>query len=290
MSTNLTRHLSGAMGALVLALAGGTTSGATTTMPAGVQTITVARTNWTPRYITNLIEVNAPQNVFVDQYRTNWIARTVTNIVEVTLTNWTTRSLTNVTTVMLSRTNFVERFATNWTTVAMTNWNTLTLTNWETVIVTKTNWVRQPMVNVVEVNVPAPTPETPPTAPVATVAAVAVTTVPTEVAPSVPPVAPAGDALVVDVERLNSTAADNRRELKFSVRLVADSGTPLLVEQWRVERDDAAVLFFAQTQEFKRALPPGRYKIEVRARRDAAGPLLTLRRTLEVTGDSVVQR
>jgi hypothetical protein len=263
-------------------------SAAAATTPAGIQAVNVVRTNWTPRYITNVIEVSAPQNVFVTEYRTNWLQRSVTNVVEVALTNWSTRTLTNTTIVTRFRTNFVERYATNWTTVAMTNWNTLTLTNWETVVVTKTNWVRQPMVNVVEVNVPvaetlAPAPTPAPASAPATVAATVPAPVPAETAP-------AGDVLIVDVVRLSTTAADNRRELKFTVRLAADSTVPLQVEQWRVERDDAAVLFYAQTQEFKRALPPGRYSIQVSARRDATGPLLTLRRTLEVTGDSVVQR
>ena len=86
-----------------------------------VQTVNVVQTNWTPRYITNLIEVSAPQNVFVTEYRTNWIQRSVTNVVEVALTNWSTRTLTNITALTLFRTNFVDRYATNWTVVAMTN-------------------------------------------------------------------------------------------------------------------------------------------------------------------------
>ena len=123
------------------------------------------------------------------------------------------------------------------------------------------------MLNVVEVNVPVTD-----TAPAPVAAAPAV--VPAA-APAVASVAPpaqavlAGDGLVVDVVRLSTTAADNRHELQFSVRLAADAAATLQVEQWRVERDDAAVLFFAQTREFKRALPPGRYQIEVRARREA---------------------
>jgi hypothetical protein len=235
-----------------------------------VSEVNVIQTNWVPRTITNLIEVTAPRNLYVTEFRTNWVQRVVTNVVEVTLTN--------VTTLTLFRTNVVDRYVTNWTTVAMTNWNTLTLTNWETVVVTKTNWVRQPMVNVVEVNAPAPAESAPPPAPAPSVA------------PAPAPAASAADVLLVDVVRLNTTAADNRRELQFSVRLAADAAAPLLIEQWRVERADAAVLFYAQTQEFKRALPPGRYLVEVRARRDAGGPLLTVRRTIEVTGDTVVQR
>jgi hypothetical protein len=258
------------------------------TTPAGLEAVNVVRTNWTPRYITNVIEVSAPQNVFVTEYRTNWTKRTVTNVVDVALTNWSTRTLTNTSVVTLFRTNFVDQYATNWTTVAMTNWNTLTLTNWETVVVTKTNWIRQPMVNVVEVNVPVAEAFLPATTPAAAPVAAAVpVTTPTQTSAGS---APSGEVLVVDVVRLTTTAADNRRELKFTVRLAADAAAPLQVEQWRVERDDAAVLFYAQTQEFKRALPPGRYSVQVSARRDAASPLLTLRRTLEVTGDSVVQR
>jgi len=260
-------------------------NGLAASAPADVETVSVIKTNWTPRYITNLIEVSAPQNVFLTEYRTNWIQRKVTNVVEVTRTNWSTRTLTNTTVLTLVKTNFVDRYVTNWTTVAMTNWNTLTLTNWETVVVTKTNWVRQPMVNVVEVNVPEVAHAAP-----AVHATTASSDLPaTSSVPQLQP-EPARDTLQVDVVRLSTTAADNQRELKFTLRLAADPSVSLLVEQWRVERDDAAVLFFAQTQEFKRALPPGRYHIEVRARREAGSPVLTLRRTLEVTGDSVVQR
>lgn len=283
MKTNSLRPFLQLVASLAVA-AGQTSLSAAPATPAGVQTVNVVRTNWTPRYITNVIEVSAPQNVFVTEYRTNWVQRTVTNVVEVALTNWSTRTLTNTAIITLYRTNFTERYATNWTTVAMTNWNTLTLTNWETVVVTKTNWVRQPMLNVVEVNVPVTEAVLPVLAP-----APAPVVAPVETAPAAP-VAPAGDVLLVDVVRLTTTAADNRRELKFTVRLAADSAAPLVVEQWRVERDDAAVLFYAQTQEFKRALPPGRYSIQVSARREAGAPLLTVRRTLEVTGDSVVQR
>jgi hypothetical protein len=282
MKTKFLRQIQLSAALLAAGLAGLTSASAAST-PANVQAVNVVRTNWTPRYITNVIEVSAPQNVFVTEYRTNWIQRSLTNVVEVSLTNWATRTLTNTTILTLYRTNFVDRYATNWTTVAMTNWNTLMLTNWETVVVTKTNWIRQPMLNVVEVNVPVTEAVLPAPAPVAA----PVETVPAALAG---PAAPAGDVLLVDVVRLTTTAADNRRELKFSVRLAADSTVPLQVEQWRVERDDAAVLFYAQTQEFKRALPPGRYSIQVTARRDAASPLLTLRRTLEVAGDSVVQR
>lgn len=296
MKTNSTRQLWKLSSALALSLAAILGAAAAAGAPASVQTVNVVQTNWTPRYITNLIEVSAPQNVFVTEYRTNWTQRTVTNVVEVALTNWSTRTLTNTTALTLFRTNFVDRYATNWSVVAMTNWNTLTLTNWETVVITKTNWIRQPMLNVVEVNVPVAEAflpaTTPPAAPPTAPAAAPVTAPVPAAAPAavLAEAVSAGDVLVVDVVRLITTAADNRRELKFTVRLAADAAVPLQVEQWRVERDDAAVLFYAQTQEFKRALPPGRYSVQVSARRDAASPLLTLRRALEVTGDSVVQR
>ena len=40
----------------------------------------VSRTNWTERWITNLIEVRMPENVFVDKFHTNWLRQYYTNV------------------------------------------------------------------------------------------------------------------------------------------------------------------------------------------------------------------
>src|SRR5882762_3695400 len=122
--------------------------------PSTWKTVNVVETNVTTRFITNLIEVRTPHNVFVTEYRTNWFERTLTNVVDVAVTNRSAKILTNLVTVNLIQTNVVDRFQTNWAMLTVTNQATLNLTNWETVVVTRTNWIHQPMTNLIEVNVP----------------------------------------------------------------------------------------------------------------------------------------
>jgi len=224
-----------------------------------------------------VIELIVPRNVFVNEYRTNWVERTVTNVVDVSLTNWSTRTVTNAVAMNLVKTNVMDRYQTNWTTLIMTNQVTLTLTNWETAVVTKTNWIKQPMVNVVEVNVPS-----------AAAGATGVEATPSD-AKAAAPGEPA-DALIVEATRTARPSDNNQVEVRFKVRWSGDAAASLQVQQWRVEREDGAVLFFGQNQEFKQAMPPGRYTVQVKARRDAGAPLLTVQSKLDVTRDAVVRR
>jgi hypothetical protein len=46
---------------------------------------------------------------------------------------------------------------------------------------------------------------------------------------------------------------------------------------------DGAILCFGQDQEFKRELPVGEYKVEVRGRQDEKSPLLVSRATLSLS-------
>src|SRR5690242_4427822 len=59
--------------------------------PANVRTVELVQTNWTSRFVTNVIEVRAPQNIFVNEYRTNLTQHPVTNIVRVEV--WRTNFL-----------------------------------------------------------------------------------------------------------------------------------------------------------------------------------------------------
>ena len=45
--------------------------------------VTLTRTNWVERWITNVIDVRIPVNSFVNEYRTNWVTALRTNIVDV---------------------------------------------------------------------------------------------------------------------------------------------------------------------------------------------------------------
>ena len=83
--------------------------------------MTITQTNRVERWITNVINIQMPENRFVDEYHTNWVTQLQTNIVDVCATNWT----------MVKQTNEVEVAATwtNYVTAYHTNWNTRTLTN-----------------------------------------------------------------------------------------------------------------------------------------------------------------
>jgi hypothetical protein len=250
----------------------------TESTPTGWRTVDLFQTNQSPRLVTNLIEVRVPNNVIVTEYRTNWFERALTNVINVVVTNWSNKTITNTVAVNLVRTNVVDRYQTNWTTLAVTNRATFNLTNWETVMVTKTNRIHQPMTNFVEVNVPvksvviakedATRPEAPP----------AETTTAT------------ADALVMDAGKTTRPYDNNGVEVIFRVRLSNDAAAPLEVAHWRVERDDGAVLFSAQTQEFSRRVPTGRYVVEIKARRSADSPVLALKTVLDVTRDVVARR
>src|SRR5690242_14638660 len=65
----------------------------------------LTRTNWTERYITNLVEVRMQRNVFVDEFHTNWVTETVTNVIPIQAT----------------RTVKMTEYKTNWNTVTLTN-------------------------------------------------------------------------------------------------------------------------------------------------------------------------
>jgi hypothetical protein len=263
--------------------------------------VTVTRTNWVDRWITNVIDVSMPRNQFVDQYRTNWVTLVRTNIVTVYSTNWTMEKLTNVVEVAATWTNHVTAYHTNWTPrfltnlVAVrlvqtnfveryrTNWSMLDLTNWQTVILLKTNWVTQPVTNVVHINVPeqaaAPAP------------AAAAPVEPREALVQAAPAAPATSwtgPLVIEAARTATPPADGLVEVSLVVRWSAKSAAPLKVQRWRVEREDASMLFSGQDQEFKRPLPIGKYKVEAKLQGQGSNPPLTARGTLSVTTQEAV--
>ena len=67
---------------LALAVAAAPASGG-----AAADSVTVLRTNWTSRVITNVVEVRVPTNIFVTEYRTNSFTVVRTNVVNVFQTN-----------------------------------------------------------------------------------------------------------------------------------------------------------------------------------------------------------
>jgi len=71
----------------------------------------------------------------------------------------------------------------------------------------------------------------------------------------------------------------------------ADGSTPKLTSyEWRVERTDGSVMLFGQDAEFKREVPMGTYRVEVKTRATANSPFVRVRGTVEVTDSDAVQQ
>jgi len=260
--------------------------------------VPLARTNWTERWITNLIEVRMPENVFVDKFHTNWQRQYYTNVVELYQTNWLTENVTNTIPVEATRRVRVAEYKTNWNVVNATNvipvravrtnfvelwrtnWKTLSLTNWQTVLVMKTNWVVQPLTNMIEIDMTANRP-----------ASAAATETPTQPIPVEPaPARPTSTTEEIGFEVASARTGGNNLEVRLTARWTSsDIASPLRVQQWHVESENGAILCSSQEQEFKRELPLGRYRVEVKGRRDSGGAVLVARGTLAVTvGEAVI--
>ncbi len=282
----------------------------------------VMRTNLVQRSITNEIEVRMPMNTFVNEYHTNWIEQRRTNLVDVFATNrvvveavrtnlvkgyrtnWGTLTLTNDVRVDAFRTNFVAAYQTNWKTLVITNRvavdlfetnfanqyrtnsKTMFLTNWETVLIMKTNWVFHPVTNVVQIDlitnrlaaaeVAAPRQASEPNGARATVPAPAIG-------------ATLSSELTIEASTTGRVVT-NQIEVQLRAAWGSDSSATVQVQRWRLEREDGAVLSFGQEAVFKRMLPPGKYRVEVRAQKEVNGPLLAARGILLVTArDAVLQ-
>jgi hypothetical protein len=257
---------------------------------------TVTRTNWSDRWITNVIQVTIPTNRYVNAYHTNWTMQTITNPVEVRAvwtnvvvayyTNWTTRTRTNTVSVGATHTNFVTRYQTNWSTLTLTNlltryqtnWTTLNLTNWEAVVMLRTNWVTLPVTNVVQIDV-----ATRPAAPAAAARQVVAPKPAVAEPSSTAPVAAWSGPLVIEASRTTQSSANGLVEMQIRVRWNDSRTAPLQVLSWRIEGENGAVFLFGQEQEFKPQLPAGNYKVEVRLKGEADAPTRAVRGTLSVT-------
>jgi hypothetical protein len=243
---------------------------------------TYTRTNLVDRWITNTTEVQMQVNRFVTEFHTNWVKHVETNFVTLYSTNFLTqyhtnwitkvrtnlvdRLMTNVVAKTLTNTLLVDEFRTNFVDAYQTNLKTLYLTNWTTVVAFRTNWISQPLTNFVDIDTPrAPAP----------VAA----------APRAPV---SNEPLSLQANRSAKLTPNHQVEVELTVAWAKAGGTPLQVQEWRVERADGSILCFGQDLEFRRALPPGTYKVTVKAQRDAKSPLLAALGTLTVTPREVL--
>jgi hypothetical protein len=290
-------------------------------------TYDITSTNLVDTWVTNLIEVRIPRNHFVNQYRTNWVERfgtntigryatnwhsvTLTNFIPVEvvstnqvkayLTNWAKVTLTNKIAVDAYRTNFVDGYRTNWKTFLLTkdvvvdvlrtnfvdqyrtNWKTLTFTNWETVLVMRTNWVNQPVTNLVQIDLAAsgaaaPAPKPAPIEPMNN-------KVETSAAPRG---ATWTEAVMFEATRTGRQAKNGQVEVQLKARW-KNGDESLQVQQWRIQGVDGAILCLGQEQQFRRELPVGKYRVEVKLQRDSSAPLLVARGELEVmAGEALI--
>lgn len=230
--------------AMVIAAAGPCTASAAV--------VSLTRTNYADQWVTNVIEVRMPVNRFFNVYRTNYVTQVHTNLVLQYATNYVTRVQTNRVWVDVPRITYVQVQA------YRTNRAVVNLTNWNTVLVFQTNWVSQSLTNVVKVELPAIIP------------------------PAAPAHAPLGP-LALNAARGSRKTPANQTEVLLSVSWTNGAASPMRVKQWRIESDDGSVLCFGQDPQFARALPFGKYRVQVQARREENGPLFAAGGTLAVS-------
>jgi hypothetical protein len=250
------------------------------------------KTNHTTAYSTNLHNVTATNLVtiqsfntnVVNRYSTNWMLLYRTNVVTVdrTLTNFVDSYHTNLKSLFLTNVVNVERPQTNFVSSYRTNFKTLNVTNYETVFVMKTNWVTQHVTNAIEYDVQTKAPESkqPASAPKED-SRLASSEIP---GASTAPVLT--DLLELEAHRTERPASGNTAEIEIKVHWIGENaGAPIVGQNWRVEREDGAILCFGQERDFKRELPAGSYRVEVFAQKDDKSPLLRARGTLVVNRD-----
>ena len=240
------------------------------------------QTNWVEKWITNTVQVQMQANRFVTEFHTNWLHHVETNILDLYLTNHVTRTLTNSVQVYatnyvtrtMTNTLFVELVQTNFQRAYRTNVQTLNLTNWSTVLLFKTNWVNQPVTNVVEIEMARQSAAEPKPAELAQ--------------PAEPQTESAPEPLAIQASRSARTTVNNQVEVALSVKWADNPDAPLRVQQWRIERADGSILSFGDEREFKRPLPVGVYRIQVRVQRDSRDTPTIGRGTLTITQHEVL--
>ena len=243
--------------------------------PGGVQSVNIIQTSFVPRVITNIVEMRVPTNVFITVYRTNQFEARRTNVFDVYQTNWVRTTRTNVVPVELMQTNLITRYETNV--------NTLTLTNWQTVLVFKTNRITQPITNLVQIDVPADQTASAPSA------ADVESKGDTATAIAAPTTVSTG-GLILEATRTAKPSANGQAEISLKLKLAGNEAPTFLSQEWQVERTDRSVLLFGRGPEFKRELPLGTYKVEVKTRSAEDSPVVRVRGNFEVTRDEVIQQ
>jgi hypothetical protein len=229
-------------------------------------------TNALTRYLTNVIEVTIPNNVFVDEFRTNWVRRDITNLIDLYQTNLVFHYRTNVLTV--------DRYATNFVTAWQTNVKTFTVTNWQSVTVTTTNIVSLPISSPAEI---------PQTIPAAAPVVMAVTS--DAPAPKAEPLSVAsgiGADRGYELELTHVGASPQSGQFPIRLALLS-AGTAVSVSEWRVESTKGSGLMVSAKPEFSTVLPAGVYRVTARVR-GADGTARNVRGETEVKTDARAMR
>jgi hypothetical protein len=252
--------------------------------------VDVYATNWSRLTVTNLVSVEAFHTNFTDDYHTNWVTLNLTNNVKVDAvrTNNITRYRTNLHDLRMTNEVAINEFHTNFVDRYRTNLKTLTLTNWEQVLVMKTNWISQQVTNVVQLDLVAKSNHAPESAP--TEKEVAVDSTPPVQTSQTPPTTLMSEGIEIRATLESRSATPSQPEVLLWARLGTDPSVVLHVEQWRVEKGDATILLFSQSQEFKRQLPLGKYNVDVRVKRDINGPVLAGHGVLDLSSTSAVMQ
>jgi len=76
--------------------------------------------------------------------------------------------------------------------------------------------------------------------------------------------------------------------VRLTAKWMSDPTASPRVQQWHLESENGAILCSSQAQEFKRELPAGKYRVELKARRDADGAVQVARGTLSVSSGNAV--
>jgi hypothetical protein len=91
----------------------------------------------------------------------------------------------------------------------------------------------------------------------------------------------------MEAKKGTTLASNNQVEVLLKVKWTNNPEAAVQVQQWKVEREDGSILCFGQEQEFKRALPVGKYKVQVRAQPDENGQPFAARGLLAVSSREV---
>ena len=192
---------------------------------------------------------------------------------------------TNYANVHLTNTLDIHKFRTNYAQITHTNFQTLFFTNYQDVLVMRSNYVTIPVTTFAK----SPTPAGPKVGVVQTNAQTnaPAKSEPIQFLPS-PPSPVLSDNFRIEVYGPSRKTPDGHYSIDLKVRSLSGPDH-VTVQQWKVERDDGAVLCFSSDRYFTRDLLPGNYRVQVLLRQPKETDVFAARASLVVgpTGAAV---